>query len=228
MIELLCLISNDNEDKTIKPLYDKFNMPFNLTTYGEGTASSTTLEYFGLEDIKKYVYFSLIYEKDKKEILKSIRDNLDLDNPGYGICFTIPLSGSTKYILDKLKMEDNKMKKDDKMENKNENKKMHHLIVTIVSEGFSEKVMKSAKKAGAFGGTLINGRSIYQTNSKRQFLGFSIEPEKDVILIVTEENKTNNIMKAIVKDTGLKTEGGGIIFSLPITDAIGLYEEKDE
>lgn len=224
MIELLCLISNDNEDRTIKPLYDKFNMPFNLTTYGEGTASSSTLEYFGLEDIKKYIYFSLIYEKDKKEILKSIKENLELDKPGYGICFTIPLSGSTKYILDKLKTEDNEMKKD----NKNESKKMHHLIVTIVSEGFSEKAMDSAKKAGAFGGTLINGRSIYQTNSKRQFLGFSIEPEKDVILIVAEENKTSNIMDAIVKDTGLKTEGGGIIFSLPITDAIGLYEENDD
>ncbi len=222
MIELLCLISNDNEDKTIKPLYDKFNMPFNLTTYGEGTASSSTLEYFGLEDIKKYIYFSLIYEKDKKEILKSIKDNLELDKPGYGICFTIPLSGSTKYILDKLRTEDNEMKED------NKKKKMHHLIVTIVSEGFSEKVMNSAKKAGAFGGTLINGRSIYQTNSKRQFLGFSIEPEKDVILIVTEDGKTNNIMDAIVKDTGLKTEGGGIIFSLPITEAIGLYEEKDD
>ncbi len=222
MIELLCLISNDNEDKTIKPLYDKFNMPFNLTTYGEGTASSSTLEYFGLEDIKKYIYFSLIYENDKKEILKSIKDNLELDKPGYGICFTIPLSGSTKYILDKLRTEDNEMKED------NKKKKMHHLIVTIVSEGFSEKVMNSAKKAGAFGGTLINGRSIYQTNSKRQFLGFSIEPEKDVILIVTENGKTNNIMDAIVKDTGLKTEGGGIIFSLPITDAIGLYEEKDD
>ena len=224
MIELLCLISNDNEDKTIKPLYDKFNMPFNLTTYGEGTASSSTLEYFGLEDIKKYIYFSLIYEKDKKEILKSIKDNLELDKPGYGICFTIPLSGSTKYILDKLRTEDNEMKED----NKKKNKKMHHLIVTIVSEGFSEKVMNSAKKAGAFGGTLINGRSIYQANSKRQFLGFSIEPEKDVILIVTEDGKTNNIMDAIVKDTGLKTEGGGIIFSLPITNAIGLYEEKDD
>ncbi len=222
MIELLCLISNDNEDKTIKPLYDKFNMPFNLTTYGEGTASSSTLEYFGLEDIKKYIYFSLIYENDKKEILKSIKDNLELDKPGYGICFTIPLSGSTKYILDKLRTEDNEMKED------NKKKKMHHLIVTIVSEGFSEKVMNSAKKAGAFGGTLINGRSIYQTNSKRQFLGFSIEPEKDVILIVTENGKTNNIMDAIVKDTGLKTEGGGIIFSLPITEAIGLYEEKDD
>ena len=222
MIELLCLISNDNEDKTIKPLYDKFNMPFNLTTYGEGTASSSTLEYFGLEDIKKYIYFSLIYENDKKEILKSIKDNLELDKPGYGICFTIPLSGSTKYILDKLRTEDNEMKED------NKKKKMHHLIVTIVSEGFSEKVMNSAKKAGAFGGTLINGRSIYQTNSKRQFLGFSIEPEKDVILIVTEDGKTNNIMDAIVKDTGLKTEGGGIIFSLPITEAIGLYEEKDD
>ena len=102
MIELLCLISNDKEDKIIKPLYDKYNMPFNIATHGEGTAPSSTLEYFGLEDIKKYIYFSLINEKQKKDILESIKTNLELDKPGEGICFTIPLSGSKKYLLDKL------------------------------------------------------------------------------------------------------------------------------
>lgn len=228
MIELLCLISNDNEDKIIKPLYDKYNMPFNLATHGEGTASSSLLEYFGLDSLKKYIYFSLIHEKQKKEILQNIKQNLELDKPGEGICFTIPLSGSTKYLLDKLNTEDNmKEKKPVKEEKKNKNKKMHHLIVTIITEGYSEKVMNTAKNAGAGGGTLINGRSIYQTNSKRQFLGFSIEPEKDLILIVTEEEKKNDIMNAIVKETGLKTEGGGIIFSLPITEAIGLFEENN-
>ena len=232
MIELLCLISNDKEDKIIKPLYDKYNMPFNIATHGEGTASSSLLQYFALEDINKYIYFSLIHEKQKKEILESIRHNLELDKPGEGICFTIPLSGSTKYLLDKLNTEDNmkeeeKKKQKTKKEKNIKTKKIHHLIVTIVTEGYSEKVMNTAKNAGAGGGTLINGRSIYQTNSKRQFLGFSIEPEKDVILIVTDEDKKNDIMNAIVKETGLKTEGGGIIFSLPITEAVGLYEEKN-
>lgn len=233
MIELLCLISNDKEDKIIKPLYDKYNMPFNIATHGEGTASSSLLQYFALEDINKYIYFSLIHEKQKKEILESIRHNLELDKPGEGICFTIPLSGSTKYLLDKLNTEDNmkeeeKKKQETKKEISKKANKIHHLIVTIVTEGYSEKVMNTAKNAGAGGGTLINGRSIYQTNSKRQFLGFSIEPEKDVILIVTDEDKKNDIMNAIVKETGLKTEGGGIIFSLPITDAIGLYEEETQ
>ena len=231
MIELLCLISNDKEDKIIKPLYDKYNMPFNIATHCEGTAPSSTLEYFGLEDIKKYIYFSLINEKQKKDILESIKTNLELDKPGEGICFTIPLSGSTKYLLDKLNTEDNmkenKPVKEKEQKEKKKNKKIHHLIVTIIAEGYSEKVMNTAKNAGAGGGTLINGRSIYQTNSKRQFLGFSIEPEKDLILIVTEEDKKNDIMNAIVKETGLKTEGGGIIFSLPITEAIGLFEENN-
>ena len=84
--------------------------------------------------------------------------------------------------------------------------------------------MNAAKKAGASGGTLIRGRSLYQKKSKRQFLGFSIEPEKDVVLIVADNKIKNDIMNAIVKETGLKTKGGGIIFSLPISEAIGLYE----
>lgn len=104
------------------------------------------------------------------------------------------------------------------------NKKEHHLIVTIITEGFAEVVMNTAKKAGAGGGTLIRGRSLYQKNSQRMFLGFSIEPEKDVILIAADSSIKNDIMNAIVKETGLKTKGGGTVFSLPISDAIGLYE----
>ena len=150
MIELLCLISNDKEDKIIKPLYDKYNMPFNIATHGEGTAPSSTLEYFGLEDLKKYIYFSLINEKQKKDILESIKTNLELDKPGEGICFTIPLSGSTKYLLDKLNTEDNmkenKPVKEKEQKEKKKNKKIHHLIVTIIAEGYSEKVMNLSDK----------------------------------------------------------------------------------
>ncbi|MGN0992361.1 MAG: P-II family nitrogen regulator [Bacilli bacterium] len=224
MIELLCLISNEKEDKIIKPLYNKYNMPFNITTYGEGTASSSVLEYFGLEEVKKYIYFSLINNNHKKEILEDIKTNFELNEPGNGICFTIPLSSSTKYIEEKFKSsKEENMKKDENKKEVSKNKE-YHLIVTIVTEGYSESVMNTAKKAGAGGGTLLRGRSLFQKNSKRQFLGFSIEPEKDVVLIVADKKIKNDIMNAIVKETGLKTKGGGIVFSLPISEAIGLYE----
>ena len=216
MIELLCLISNEKDDKIIKPLYDKYNMPFNFTCFGKGTASSSLLQYFGLEEVRKYVYFSLIESNQKGKIFKDLKSGLKLEKAGNGICFTIPLSSATKYIKSKFDMEVNM--------NKKENNKQYHLIVTVITEGFSEIVMNTAKGAGAGGGTLIRGRSLYQKNSKREFLGFSIEPEKDVILIVTEESKKNDIMNAIIEKTGLKTKGGASCFSLPISDAIGIYE----
>ena len=37
-------------------------------------------------------------------------------------------------------------------------------------------------------------------------------------------NNKKDIMDSITKETGLKTKGGGIVFSLPISKAIGLYE----
>lgn len=216
MIELMCVISNYKDDKIIKPLYDKYNMPLNFTSYAEGTASSSLLKYFGLEKVRKYIYFSLIEYNQKEKIFKYLKNKLKLEKAGNGICFTIPLSSATKYIEDKFN-------KESIMEKKNK-EKQYHLIITIITEGFSETVMNTAKKAGAGGGTLIRGRSLYQKTSKREFLGFSIEPEKDVILIVAEENKKNDIMNAIVEKTGLKTKGGASCFSLPISDAIGIYE----
>ncbi len=219
MIDLLCLITNYNDDKKIKPIYEKYHMPFNFTCFGEGTASSSILNYFGLEKVKKYIYFSLINNQDKSKILNNMKKSLNLEEHGKGIAFTIPLSSSTNYILSKLKDS-----KEVNMDSKNKKSADYHLIVTVISEGFAETVMNTAKKAGAGGGTLIRGRSLYQDNSKKQFLGFSIEPEKDVVLIVADSKIKNDVMNAIIKETGLKTKGGASLFTLPISDAVGIYE----
>lgn len=224
MIEMLCLITNFKDDKMIKPLYDKYKLAFNFAILGKGTASSSLLEYFGLEEIRKYLYFSLIDTKNKLNILNDLKTKLKLSEPGNGICFTIPLSSSTKHILDKVIKEDKTMEKKNLKVDKTKNN--YHLIVTIITEGYAEKIMNIAKKAGASGGTLIRGRSLLENNSKRQFLGFSIEPEKDVVLIITSDKIRKNVMDSVTKETGLKTKAGAIVFSLPISEAIGLYEEE--
>lgn len=223
MIELLFLITSIKDDKKLRPFFNKYKLPFNLVNYASGTASHSMLVYFGLEEIRNYIYFTLIDHNNRNVILTDLNKTLKLTNPGNGIAFTIPLSSSTKHIKDKIK---NNNQKEVPMEKeiKNNNSKEYHLIVTVITEGYSDNVMTAAKKAGAPGGTLIKGRSLVDNDKRKQFLGFSIEPEKDVVLIATNSTIKNQIMEAITKETGLKTKGGGIVFSLPISEAIGLYE----
>ena len=101
-----------------------------------------------------------------------------------------------------------------------DNKLSYHLIITIVTEGYLEKVMSAAKKAGSSGGTALKGRGL-SDNRPAKILGFNIEPEKDIILNIVSEKDKNKVMEAITKEVGIKTRGRGVCFSLPVEEAIG-------
>ena len=97
------------------------------------------------------------------------------------------------------------------------------LILTIVNAGFSEKVMDSARRHGAGGGTVLRGRG---TNAdSRNLFGISVDPEKDVVLIVARKNNCVPIMEAINEAVGLKTRGNGICFVLPVDNVVGISLE---
>ena len=93
----------------------------------------------------------------------------------------------------------------------------HDLILTIVNRGFADEVMSAAKAAGAFGGTVVNARG-----TGTHFFGAIIQPEKELVLILTEREKRNSIMEAICRDAGLSKEGMGICFSLPVDGVAGI------
>lgn len=101
------------------------------------------------------------------------------------------------------------------------NKIEFELIVTIVNGGFSSTVVDAAKEAGAGGATLIKGRGtdIHETTN---FLGVQIQPEKDIIIILSPKNDRTKIMEAICKNAGLDTEGRGLCFSVPVEDWSGI------
>lgn len=105
--------------------------------------------------------------------------------------------------------------------NENQNKLEFELIITIVNGGFSSTVVDSAKEAGAGGATLIKGRGtgIHETEN---FLGVQIQPEKDIIVILTPKADRTRIMQAICKNAGLNTEGHGLCFSVPVEDWSGI------
>ena len=218
-LSLLMIIASRPIEKTYLDLLEKYKVKFKAVSYGKGTASSSLLNYFGLNEVEKVVIFAVLPKIVGKHILRYTKSKLKINEPGKGIAFTIPLSSSTKYMQE--------VYKDIKLEDFEMNETNKHLIITIANEGFAEMVMNAGKKAGATGGTTINGRGL-ETEKIIKFLGISIEPEKDIVLILTDDDKKTPIMNEIVNTCGLKTPGAGICFSVPVENVAGLLEELEK
>ena len=93
-------------------------------------------------------------------------------------------------------------------------------IVAIVERGRADKVVDAAKRR-CKGATIFYGRGTGETEANR-FLKFHIESSKEIILILVEVDKCKRIMEAMVKAGDLKKPGTGIIFTLEVSDSIGL------
>ena len=91
----------------------------------------------------------------------------------------------------------------------------YELIVCIINAGFSQNVMAAARRAGARGGSILRGRGSADPEAE-EFFNISIQPDKEVILILASSDTKDAILKAIYKDSGLTTAANGIAFTLPV------------
>ena len=101
------------------------------------------------------------------------------------------------------------------------------LIMTIVNRGFADQVIDAARSAGAHGGTVFyaRGTGIHEVE---KFFAISIQPEKEVVLNLVKHEDTQTIMHSIVAAAGLKTEGKGLSFALPITNVVGIVHSLED
>lgn len=217
-VKALFAIVEKNNSKKIVRLLKKYKISHIISIPSLGSASESLMEYFGLGDYRREVVISLISEEVEMNILHDIATKFKMNEPGRGLGFTINITTGSKSLIDDYKHEIPKeryyMKKDKKYE----------LIVSIMSEGYAETCMEAAKKAGAGGGTLISGIGLGSKEATK-LLGITIEPEKDVVLVLAEEENKRKIMEEISKAIGLSEEGRGICFSLPVESTIGLTEK---
>ena len=107
------------------------------------------------------------------------------------------------------------------MAEKEVKKEKYEVVVVIVNEGHSDKVMDAAREAGARGGTIAHARGSGTKDIEKTY-GIVITPSKEMLYILVNENIRDNVMAAINKAAGLDTMGQGIIFSLPVDNVSGL------
>lgn len=101
-----------------------------------------------------------------------------------------------------------------------------NLIVTIVNRGIASEVVDASKRAGAEGGTILNGRGsgIHET---AKLFGVPIEPEKDIILTLIDDEKTEQVLQVITQEAGLNEAGKGIAFVLDVKQTVGICHLED-
>ena len=100
----------------------------------------------------------------------------------------------------------------------------YEMIMCIVNAGFSDEVMKVAKEQGAKGGTVINAKGTANPDAEK-FFNITVQPEKEIVMIVVPTEIKNNLLKAIYSQVGLDSPGQGIAFAMPIDKAVGLTKE---
>ena len=97
----------------------------------------------------------------------------------------------------------------------------YEMIMCIVNAGFTELVMDAAKEEGARGGTVIHARGTANRDAE-QFFNIAIQPDKDIVLILVPSDIKDKVLHAIYRNAGLKSEGKGIAFSIPVDDVVGV------
>ena len=99
---------------------------------------------------------------------------------------------------------------------------MHQAIYVIVEKGNGEAVIEAAVKAGSTGGTIMNARGSGIHETSRLF-AMEIEPEKEVVLIISEAGKTEAIAASIREAMEIDKPGKGIMYIQDVSNIYGLH-----
>ncbi len=227
-LDLAVTVVDRGQDKKVLSICKALGITAWMNVFGRGTASSDVLQYLGLGEPERDVQFTLISRAAVPRLTELLKQKLSIEKPGHGIMFTIPVGSiAGRRTLERICAPTG---------NANENAKEvppmeetrsadmtfeYSLIVTILNSGSAEDVMEAAKKAGAGGGTVIHGRGLNAKNAEK-FFGFTIQAEKDMLLIVAKTAEKDAIMLAIAASQDMTAEGRGMTFSLPVNGLLGI------
>jgi nitrogen regulatory protein PII len=100
------------------------------------------------------------------------------------------------------------------------------LIIALVEDSKTDKVVDAARQAGATGATVITSARGEGLRKSKTFLGLSLETQRDVLLFLVEEHLSRQILETICEVGAFDTTPGtGIAFQVDVEDAVGVAHQ---
>ena len=211
-LEMLVVIVEHNKASKVLHLADEKGVTASVAMLGRGTASRTIFDDLGLNDKKKAVLMLFGKTEEIMDLADYLVEKLEMDKPNHGIAYI-------ESAFNVFGTEDNA----NGSENIKRGETMYNAIYTIVEKGNADDVIEAAEKAGSRGGTVMHARGSGSEEARKVF-NMLIEPEKEIVLIISEEAKTKDIVESIRKETGIEEQGKGIIFVTRVVNTYGLVK----
>jgi nitrogen regulatory protein PII len=179
---------------------------------GRGTVKNHLLRLLGLDETQKEIVFMVSGKKLENPIHEVLTEKFSMNRPNHGIIFSSPVKKVD--MISSIKTDRNlKSGGKDHME--------YEVIFTIVERGLGENVVDAATAAGATGATIINARGS-GIHEKEKFFAMDIEPEKEIVMIILNKEKTDKVVKSINGTMDIEKPGKGIIFVMDVSRTSGL------
>ena len=206
-MKLIVSIVERGQGRNMIELFNGQRLTHHLQCAGKGTATSEIRDLLGLDGVEKDVIFTVGRGTMVNRVMRDLNNELRGAARSRGIVFDMKLTAMAHVTALAIQMTEEGME--------------NSMILVTVNQGFTEEVMETARKAGARGGTIIHARWA-GSESVEEFYGITVQQEKEVIAIVSSAVKRKEIMEAINRNHGMKTEARGTVCSLAIEDIVRL------
>ena len=182
---------------------------------GKGTVKNSFLKFFELDESTKEIVLILGNRELGCTFLERANEKFKLQKPNAGIAFSLDVSNIMGFKGFKDDMMDCCQIGGEAMVN-------YDSIFVIVDKGNGEDVVEAANEAGARGATIVNARGsgIHETT---KIFAIEIEPEKEIVLILTKNDITDAVCNNINAKIELEKPGNGILFVQKVNKAYGIY-----
>ncbi|ADY14535.1 hypothetical protein [Sphaerochaeta globosa] len=165
---------------------------------GRGTASNSFLCLLGLGDSHKEILMTVVSEAVKPAVWEALLS----DRHVHGILAAVTASWDGTPSTPQKGGE-------------------WDLINVICTNGYGDDIMSAARKVGAGGGTIIDGRGTALPDDIA-FYGSTLVAEKELLLMFVKRDDTHNILAAIAGLSCMQKPGSGIAFTFAVQEVAKL------
>ena len=178
---------------------------------GKVVTGDHILKFLPMAYTRKEIVWMVCSGETAVNALDVLEKTFCFETSGTGLAFTTSVSaifGSSGQNCEQM------------IEEKDVNQIMYAAITVIVDKGKAEQVVDAAIAAGSNGGTIINARGsgVHETS---KLFSMDIEPEKEIVLIISQATKVNGIVASIREQLKMDDPGNGLIFTQNVKEAYG-------
>lgn len=212
-LELIYVIVNFGMGSKIVKYAKQYGARGGTIFLGKGTIKNSLLQLLELNETRKEIVLLAAEKAEAYNVMEELNRKFDFKKPNHGIVFSLSIMkilGSKTYTCTDIEKD------------RGDEKSMHNIIFAVVDKGRAELAIEAAVKAGSKGGTIINARGSGVHETSRLF-SMDIEPEREIVLIISEADKTEAIAESISKELEMDKPGNGILFIQEVNKTYGLY-----